>query len=100
MVRKLLTVVVLVAFMVSLAQVGFAYQQQQNTISKYQKSLSALGYYKGEPTGTMDEATIAAIKACQRKCGMEPTGKLDKPTCQMIWGEVQKELAPTEGEIK
>jgi peptidoglycan hydrolase-like protein with peptidoglycan-binding domain len=100
MARKLLTVVVLVAFVVSLAQVGFAYQQQEQTISKYQKSLRALGYYKGEPTGTMDAATVEAIKACQRKCGMEPTGKLDNPTCKAIWGEVQKELAPAEGEIK
>lgn len=98
MVKKLLAGIVVLTFIFSLANVSLAMQPQ--VISKIQKNLRALGYYKGEPTGKMDEATTEAIKECQKRCGLESTGKPDKNTCEAMWKEVQKELAPTEKDFE
>jgi peptidoglycan hydrolase-like protein with peptidoglycan-binding domain len=64
--------------------VNIAFGLQQSVIMDYQKKLSTLGYYKGDSHGKLDEATIEAIKACQKACGVPVTGKMDKGTCAVI----------------
>jgi hypothetical protein len=44
----------------------------------------------------MGEATIQAIKECQKGCGIEVSGKLDKHTRAAIKKEVRNQSAPTE----
>jgi peptidoglycan hydrolase-like protein with peptidoglycan-binding domain len=70
--------------MFTFSVVNIAFGMQQSVIMDFRKKLSTLGYYKGEYHGKLDEATIAAIKACQKTCGLPVTGKLDKGTCAVI----------------
>ncbi len=48
--------------------------------TRIQQALRALGYYDGEITGTMDEATREAIRALQRDLGVPETGEYDEAT--------------------
>jgi peptidoglycan hydrolase-like protein with peptidoglycan-binding domain len=73
--------------------VSIAFSMQQSVIMDFQKKLKTLGYYSGETHGQLDEATIAAIKACQKACGMKETGKLDKGTCAVIDKAVKEKEA-------
>lgn len=45
-----------------------------------QQRLEMLGYYKGSITGTMDEATVEALKKFQKNMGLYPYGALDNTT--------------------
>jgi peptidoglycan hydrolase-like protein with peptidoglycan-binding domain len=80
--KKMIPIVVFLLFAFSVASAAFA--MQQSVIMDYQKKLKTLGYYSGETHGKLDEATIAAIKACQKACGMKETGKMDGKTCAVI----------------
>ena len=80
--RKIIPIVVCLLFTFSVVNIAFG--MQQSVIMDYQKKLKTLGYYSGEPHGKLDEATIAAIKACQKACGVKETGKMDKGTCAVI----------------
>ena len=80
--RKIIPIVVCLVFTFSVVNIAFGLQQ--SVIMDYQKKLSTLGYYKGEYHGKLDEATIAAIKECQKACGVPVTGKMDKGTCGVI----------------
>ena len=80
--RKLIPIVVCLLFTFSVVNIAFGLQQ--SVIMDYQKKLKTLGYYGGEPHGQLDEATIAAIKACQKACGVPVTGKMDKGSCAVI----------------
>jgi len=75
---------ILVCLMFTFSVVNFAFGMDQRMIMDYQKKLKTLGYYSGEETGKLDATTIAAIKACQKACGMKETGKMDGKTCAVI----------------
>jgi peptidoglycan hydrolase-like protein with peptidoglycan-binding domain len=92
MYKKMIPIVVCLMFTFSVMSAAFA--MQQSVIMDYQKKLTTLGYYSGEATGKIDEATIAAIKACQKACGMKETGKMDGKTCAAIDKEVKKKEQP------
>ena len=81
--RKYISIALCLVFTFSVVSIAFS--MQQSVIMDYQKKLKTLGYYSsGEFNGKLDEATIAAIKACQKACSMKETGKLDKGTCKVI----------------
>jgi peptidoglycan hydrolase-like protein with peptidoglycan-binding domain len=80
--RKYISIALCLVFTFSVVSIAFS--MQQSVIMDYQKKLKTLGYYSGEYHGKLDEATIAAIKACQKACAMKETGKLDKGTCKVI----------------
>lgn len=50
------------------------------TISDVQIKLKAIGVYAGEITGRAGDKTISAIKAFQKKIGLEQSGQLTKTT--------------------
>jgi len=80
--KKMVSAIVVLLFIFGF--VSFSFALQQSVIMDYQKKLKTLGYYTGEPHGKLDEATIEAIKACQKACGVAVTGKMDKGTCALI----------------
>jgi peptidoglycan hydrolase-like protein with peptidoglycan-binding domain len=80
--KKMVSAIVVLLFIFGF--VSFSFALQQSVIMDYQKKLKTLGYYTGEPHGKLDEATIEAIKACQKACGVPVTGKMDKGTCAVI----------------
>jgi hypothetical protein len=80
--RKFTSIALCLVFTLSVVSICFG--MQQSVIMDYQKKLKNLGYYSGEPHGQLDEATIAAIKACQKACGVKETGKMTKGTCAVI----------------
>lgn len=53
---------------------------KSNRIEDIQKQLKKLGYLKGNPTGILDLATIAAITKFQEKEGLSKSGMLDLKT--------------------
>lgn len=55
-------------------------RKEKEAAAAAQRDLKELGYYNGEITSVIDEATIKAIKAFQEKEGFEVTGELDKET--------------------
>jgi peptidoglycan hydrolase-like protein with peptidoglycan-binding domain len=83
MVKRVLAVIVVLGFIVSTINISLAGESAKD-IEKYQSDLAKWGYYKGQPTGKMDETTIQAIKDCQKRSGLEVTGKLDKPTKELL----------------
>jgi len=81
--RKYISIALCLVFTFSVVSIAFS--MQQSVIMDFQTKLKTLGYYSsGEFNGKLDEATIAAIKACQKACSMKETGKLDKGTCKVI----------------
>jgi peptidoglycan hydrolase-like protein with peptidoglycan-binding domain len=90
--KKMIPIVVCLLFTFSVVNIAFGMDQKM--IMDYQKKLSTLGYYKGESTGKLDEATIEAIKACQKACGMKETGKMTKGTCAAIDKAVKEKEKP------
>jgi hypothetical protein len=48
--------------------------------SGVQARLKNLGYYRGEISGTLDDATREAIRAFQGERGLDPTGEPDQET--------------------
>ena len=50
------------------------------TVRDVQEKLKALGFYSGDITGRAGEKTIAAIKAFQKKIGIDETGELTRTT--------------------
>ena len=80
--RKYISIALCLVFTFSVVSIAFS--MQQSVIMDYQKKLKTLGYYSGEETGKLDASTIAAIKACQKACGMKETGKMDGKTCAVI----------------
>ncbi len=90
--KKMISIVLALVFTFSFVSISFSLQQ--SVIMDYQKKLKILGYYSGEPHGNLDEATIAAIKACQKACGLKETGKLDKKTCAAIDKAVKEKEKP------
>lgn len=97
MTTKLIALLVVSAFFFSLTTVALAYDERT---AKVQRSLRALGHYGGEITGEMDKDTTEAVKKFQKKCHLDPTGKPGKVTCERLWIEVTKELAPTAEDLK
>jgi peptidoglycan hydrolase-like protein with peptidoglycan-binding domain len=89
--RKYISIALCLVFTFSVVSIAFS--MQQSVIMDFQKKLKTLGYYSGETHGKLDEATIAAIKACQKACGMKETGKLDKGTCAVINKAVKEKEA-------
>lgn len=55
-------------------------KKEKQLAASVQQDLKALGYYTGEITSKIDEATIEALRAFQEKEGFEVTGELDKTT--------------------
>ena len=90
--RKIIPIVVCLMFTFSVVNIAFGMDQRM--IMDYQKKLKTLGYYSGEETGKLDEATIAAIKACQKACGLKETGKMDGKTCAVIDKAVKEKEQP------
>lgn len=50
------------------------------TVYASQQRLALLGYYKGKITGTMDDATVAAVKKFQKDEGLYPYATIDNST--------------------
>jgi hypothetical protein len=90
--RKIIPIAVCLMFTFSI--VNFAFGMDQRMTMDYQKKLKTLGYYSGETHGKLDETTIAAIKACQKACGMKETGKMDGKTCAAIDKAVKEKEQP------
>lgn len=90
--RKIIFLAVCLMFTFSI--LNFAFGMDQRMIMDYQKKLKTLGYYSGEETGKLDETTIAAIKACQKACGLKETGKMDGKTCAVIDKAVKEKEQP------
>jgi hypothetical protein len=88
------TIPIIVCLLFTFSIVNLAFGMDQKMIMDYQKKLKTLGYYSGEETGKLNEETIAAIKACQKACGMKETGKMDKKTCGAIDKAVKEKEKP------
>lgn len=52
-----------------------------------QSKLKELGYYSGEITGTVNEATVSAIRAFQKAKGLYVDGKAGEKTLAALYGE-------------
>ena len=59
-------------------------RKEKELIASAQQDLKELGYYSGEITSIIDDATIMAIEAFQLKEGFEVTGELDKVTVDKL----------------
>lgn len=57
----------------------------EEMIASIQSRLKELGYYNGEETGKLDDATTEAVKAFQTANGMEATGVVDDETHYMLF---------------
>lgn len=66
--------------------VGFGVGSQGNSIKNLQSRLKAAGFDPKHTTGKFDERTEGALKAFQRKSGLEATGRADAKT----WKALQK----------
>ncbi len=53
-------------------------------IAEIQQALAHEGFYKGEPTGKWDDATVAAMKNFQQAKGLPPTGKIEALSLQKL----------------
>lgn len=53
-------------------------------VQKLQTFLRSSGYMKAKVTGTMNPATILALKSLQKKNGISPTGKIDTRTKDIL----------------
>jgi Putative peptidoglycan binding domain len=53
-------------------------------ISEIQSALARDGYYKGDPNGKWDYATVGAMEKFQADHGLDSTGKLDALTLQKL----------------
>ncbi|MBQ8094769.1 MAG: peptidoglycan-binding protein [Clostridia bacterium] len=63
------------------------------TISDVQMKLKAIGIYAGDVTGRAGEKTIAAIKAFQKKIGIDQTGQLTNTTLKRLNEAYEAQLA-------
>ena len=61
---------------------------KKNVVEEAQMKLKTAGFYTGELTGVMDEATVAAVKAFQTANGLEADGKVGPLTWAKLLGEV------------
>ena len=52
-----------------------------------QRRLNELGYSAGTPDGATGPRTAAALRAFQRDNGLQPTGRLDAPTMDVLAGK-------------
>ncbi len=50
---------------------------QGQVVTQLQERLQRAGYYEGEPSGSYDEATVAAVRKLQTDADLEPTGVFD-----------------------
>jgi peptidoglycan hydrolase-like protein with peptidoglycan-binding domain len=53
-------------------------------ISEIQSALARDGYYKGDPDGKWDSATVGAMEKFQSDHGLDPTGKIGALTLQKL----------------
>jgi Putative peptidoglycan binding domain len=53
-------------------------------VSGQQARLKNLGYFAGEITGTMDDATTSALQLFQNKEGLPPSDEADAATCDAL----------------
>ena len=53
-------------------------------ITSLQNLLKELGYFSGEITGLMDDATVSALEHFQKNNGIDVTGRYDKDTIDLI----------------
>jgi peptidoglycan hydrolase-like protein with peptidoglycan-binding domain len=60
------------------------------SVKKVQRQLITLGYYKGEPNGTLDEATRTALMEYQRVSGLTETGELSEDTLMNLDNDIAK----------
>ena len=95
--KKCLALIIGVIFALSFTGFSIAAEKEtprQEKISKAQKDLKTLGYYKGDATGKMDKDTREAIKEFQKKEEdmKMPTGMLDDKTCSAIEKKAEKKM--------
>lgn len=55
-----------------------------DTVSGAQSRLANLGYYTGESSGELDDATVAAVSGFQKGLGLPATGQLDDATLSKL----------------
>jgi peptidoglycan hydrolase-like protein with peptidoglycan-binding domain len=53
-------------------------------ISEIQSALARDGYYKGDPSGKLDDHTQEALRKFQETQGLNPSGKLDALTLEKL----------------
>ena len=79
-----------------------------SVIRDTQEKLKAIGFYSGDITGNAGEKTLQAIKAFQKKIGLEETGELTKTTLARLdeyytahrqgqTGKTESETTPSAG---
>ena len=71
-------------FVLSFVSVSAVARKEKVNISKVQGDLKALGYYQGDITGKMDEATVGAVKAFQQDHKLKVDGKIGKHTLKAL----------------
>lgn len=97
----------IIGVIVALSFTGFSIAEEKETprqekITKAQKGLKALGYYKGDATGKMDKDTCEAVKEFQKKEEdmKMPNGMLDEKTCSAIDKKAEKKGKKGEDKAK
>lgn len=73
-----------VGFKDVVGKIDAVYALDESVISEVQRRLRDWGYYSGGVTGTMDNATVEAIKYFQRVHGLTESGRLDSSTAEAI----------------
>jgi peptidoglycan endopeptidase LytF len=71
-------------FVLSFAGVSTVASKEKINISKIQEDLKTLGYYQGDITGKMDDATVKAVKAFQQDNKLKVDGKIGKQTLKAL----------------
>ena len=73
-----------ICLLVTFSVMNIAFSMQQSEIMDLQKKLETLGYYACEINGKLDEATMEAVKECQKVCILQEICVVDKETCMMV----------------
>jgi len=81
--KKIGAVAVAIAWILCITGTSQA-RYEKETISWVQQSLQTLGYYEGEVTGTLDDATKGAIKNFQEGHGLKVDGMPGEETKKAI----------------
>jgi peptidoglycan hydrolase-like protein with peptidoglycan-binding domain len=60
------------------------FAQPDNNIATAQTRLKAEGFYRGEPSGRLDDQTVAALRQFQIRHRLVATGRIDAPTAKEL----------------
>lgn len=72
---------------------------QGEAVEKMQSRLLALGYYNGKVDGNCGSGTVSAVRAFQKKMGMQNTGVADKATLTVLYSDAALSVRATEAPL-